>query len=348
MAWTASDFDATKPDIKVMSENMLGEHFDNEKYKSTAILKAMAEKQNVSMTPVMENGRCIGVKAFGLKDDDDVAVTSATDDNCDLAGNEVAVELETYLNNINLKASAKIMDVECPNLYTARDKFLYMKQRAILKLTKEIAKLYAPKIQLNVDLNTQLANLQTYYTGALKAVASDNTDLGEVMTDATIGHLYENAMLHDMGDDIQLISGQLLYQTQLMRTYEQEGCCNVKGVFDSDMFDFVFDIKNTDVVTSTKELYLVRNGAIFFYSNNRWGNSVPMEKDSKTEVWRELLPNHQYRNGSRLENIYLDVRKQRICEAGEYGTVYEWVFRGGLHTGRPNNDGFLGILGFEE
>ena len=359
MAFALSNFDATVPEVRAMADRMFGADFDTEQYKETALFRTIAENQPVQMERnFAQNGRCTSVDVFSLLDDDAITITDNGTDDCVITGDEIGIKKASYTNNINLRASFTVYDDDCPNDVVARDKFLFGQSRVIHKIQSALAKKVGPKLAMNADVNKFPTDFSggTVVTNYLEVAASYFTDTNGIST------FYKNAKKQHFGDNLRFINGANYFELNFNAMYKRDGCCDVDSVLQGGAFRYTWDLDNLDTpildasldpvsvkpaaTTATPLSFVMRDGSLFFFSNNMWQNTVQREVKSDTYVWRQALPDLRYRNGGGFEPIYLDVKSQRICTDGKYGTVYEYVLRGGLHTGQEMNDGTLGILAY--
>lgn len=353
MAFALSDFDATVPEVRAMADRMFGQDFDSEQYRETALFRTIAENQAVQMERnFTANGRCTSVDVFSLIDNDDIVIDEVSTDDCTFTGDEIGVKKASYTNNVNIRATFKIWDDDCPNFYAARDKYLFSLMRVQRKIQSTLAKKIGPKLVMNADANLHASDFATATAVGnhleVPAATFDSSD--------TMATFYKNAKKHHLGEGLRFINGANFFELDFNARYKRDGCCDTDRVFAGNAFNYTWDLDNLDAPITDAALdpvgavtpfsFVVRDGALFFFSNNRWQNTMQMEVKSDTYCWRMPLPDLRYRNGNSFEQIFLDVRSQRVCTAGRYGTVYEFVCRGGLHTGQEDNDGRLGILAY--
>jgi hypothetical protein len=353
MAFEPKNFDATSIEARAFANDVYGEDFDSEQYKETALIRAILSNQNVRMERTMiEAQRCDGVKVYQLMDDGDIVVRDGNGVNCDIDGNPIGLKGTEYINNIDLEASVRVYDDQCPNEYTATRKFAFARMRIINKIQSEFAKKIAPKLVMNADVNQHESDFAAY--------AGEN-DGNVLMLDPAfqedskvVSKMYKNAKKHHMGNNLTFISGDNFYETDMNVEYQANGCCNVDKIFKSSVFKFSFDLDNVDQPLTDAGLdpsdlgmiIVIRDGALFFFSNNEYQNTERANPRGDRYQWKEEMPDITYNNGGETEKVYLDWSSDRGCENGRDYTVYNAKLNGGLHTGQEMNNGFKGILAF--
>lgn len=345
----AGDFTASYlADIQLKQDKMFanGRQTKELSYPLDA-LNTILNRQRVEFDPILKGGSCIAVNAHWLKDCSEEDDSSATDIECEIVGAPIESDSQEYKPNIALVERFSVTDDECRDAFAAAEKIAYRMTTSKVKLAKRLSETLIAALGAGATASTYVPDIFTDNAGVLEfdPVNIGPDMLADIALVAAVNRL----------ESVFMIWGTKFWQSNYNAMFEKLNDDQRDRIAKFQAFDMTWDPINMISLGIENKGLLVEGGAYGFYNQNDFMSDVPVELKSDMFTWREPLFNITHANGSRSEQIYIDVRMTRDCiimekthrNVPKRGQQFELVLSGGFHLAPTDCVGGQGIIEFE-
>lgn len=345
MAYTPGDFSpSVMGDIIIKEQNMLnGEGRTLSELNQSIVAGAsILAHQDPEIIERFEGQKCISAKVVALRATDN-ALSETSDTPCvipssDQLGSESLTLEKELLTNPYLFT---INESQCNNAFSWDDRMTYnlMKGKALLEvaLSKKLVALAATNA--DVPLTDWFAKTTGTVVGN-----SFNVATADFTSDLYADLMYAS-QITDM-NNMLLVNGVNFYHDTFLAKYKGIACCDNDAVLTGSPYSVAFDLKNVDSTLGAKTSLAIDKNALLFWSSPAFTNMTPELKSNDTYVWSDVLPRLKYMANGQMNDIYVDVRAQKVCLDGH--TDMQWNFemtlRGNLKVNLANHDDLQGII----
>lgn len=354
----AGDFTASVADrVKLQLEKMfkMPGPAQAEFFHPVMSAKLVLERQTVEVEPVLQNGKCIGVKAWYLQDLQSSIVHSGTtprtnqDADCNIpTGKELRTEGTDYDNNLYIEASRIVKDGKCNNLLEFTTESAKALEKAMLDIRKELNTRVINLLAANAQANqyTQVADYITASAGNRLKIAPSNWDFETL---AELRLLAENNQIFDP----IILNGRNLFTDKTLAEHRKLNSDQKDEASLFNEWDIHWDTRNVDQTTSRLSTFLFSPNVVCFW-NTYWNTPVANNIDPANNrwVWTITDPELMYNDNGMMKPITYEVEYQRVCTGrtthGELKFDHTWFVRlyGGLVLA-PSVSNLTGIMEIE-
>lgn len=354
MAFTAGVFtDTLIGNVKLNQQEILITNRMSELNYEVIAGGAILMNQDPNIVTMGFGESCIGADIYTLRSDstDKGSSTFA----CAVgtgpeAGSEKLTLTKTSLVN---HEQFYIKDILCNNAVDFQAQLAYFLMKAKVNLEAKLSKALVALAATGADTpDEDWFETPGTVNGTVFEIAASEFDKDK---NTVLGDLSYAARYTEMLAPI-FLNGRNFYNKKVLAEFESLGCCTTNAALNSgSMFQYYWDVKNVDSVTSAKSSFVIDRNAILFWSSPVYSN-LGMESamtDGKEAADRyhfvDTLPRLQYYANGQMNPIYVDVRMERACVLDSLNVPRDaWKFELGLYGAMtlnlPNQEDYQGII----
>lgn len=349
MPVTPGDFTASKlGKIQFEMEKMFrGSQIDTHLNQPVSWFQALFENQQFSLdqyTQVVVDG--YDGRAFQgtwLQMCDMTTVETSTyagnSTDCTIDGDEVGSQTKSYTPNIGFYKEFKVEEDSDyhDNLFSMEQKIA----RGMLTTLTALDLQLEAKLIASLDAAADTITIGDFTgLGIAGATAKDtNTTVDLVSGDFTQDLIMSLAIYAEQKDFQmpKLLNGQNLYKIYNLAQFNADPNKTYEALMmPNGPLPMVWNIKTPDVQLSNKVSFLVDNANIAYFNTRRHVNEVPKNQQDgdNTHTFSIRSPRLVWRNGSSLQPVYYDVKRQRKCIGNDrWAEVFRVEHNGGIVYG---------------
>ena len=355
----AGDFSASVADrVKLKLEDMFKRPgpVESEFFHPVMTAKLMLNRQTVEVNKVLEDGQCIGVKAYYLQDLQTSIVHSGTtpragqDADCVIpSGVELQSNGTDYDNNLYIEASRLVKANKCNNLVQFVDESAKAIEKAMLDIRKELNTRCINLLAANPQAN-QYANAASYLVvsaGNRYKIDPSNWDF-EMLAELKL--LAEN---NDIYNPI-ILNGRNLWTDKYLAEHRMnnDNQRDQNSIFND--WDIHWDTRNIDSTTSRLSTFIYSPNVTCFWNTVFSPSATPTLVDPSNNRWVYFMndPELTYNDNGTLRPVQYEVEYQRVCNGrtthSQLTFDHTWFIRlyGGLALA-PSASNRTGIMEIE-
>jgi hypothetical protein len=300
--------------VNVMLSNMFANPSGvNSHLNQPAVMaNALLQNQTATAAPILEGGKCVGVKAYYI-DSSSIGDVSTPTDCTTPGGNQVGTLSVNYDSAVIADAAGNALDSRCDNEVD----FIQESASVITALMANLRKQFNAVV-INATDAASMVNIST----ALPDTWNANNAIIEVpkneMTWDNLGYLKLTADLNNLSNPIW-ISGAGNFWGEWWKSNYQRLNNNEAGIFAAfaDQ-NFYFDSRQLDQTIGSAATFAVDQNSYIFWNTVKH-TAVPTEysvgSNGKKWVWTIADPLLTYRVGNSIVPVQYEIEVEESCDS---------------------------------